>query len=377
MKKTLSVILAAAIVLTLFVFVPATAEAKKSGEYVYTVTDGKAEITAYTGSESEIFIPSDFDGVPITSVGNNAFKSCHTLRSVVIPDSVTLIRDYAFYDSGLTSVIIGNSVVNIRPYAFLYCKDLSNITIPDSVEYIGYGAFHSTAWYTNQPNGIVYAGKVAYSIKGNCSPEIILKDGTKGIAENAFSNCGTLKSITIPDSVLRINNEAFSNCKALERIIIGHSLISIGFNAFKDCVSLQNITIPETVNYIGSTAFYNCVSLESAIILNYDTTIVFDAFSSCNELTIYGYKGSTAEELARSRNISFVPLDGEATTEPTTQAITEPTMQVPTVAPTTPTAKPILGDIDGDGKVTITDATLLQKYAAEIDTPYPIGEPIE
>ena len=380
MKKTLSVILIAAIMLTLVVFLPTTAEAKKSGDFVYTVTDGKAEITSYLGSESELVIPSDFDGVPVTSIGWDSFKENNYLKSVTIPDTVKTIDGYAFSGcSSLESVNIPNSVTTIGYFSFFSCSSLSSLTIPDSVSVIGSQAFDGTEWYRNQLEGVVYAGKNAYKVKGSCPEQVEIKQGTKGIADNAFSNINTLTSITIPDTVTYIGYGAFSNCKALEDVFIGNSVRSIQDRTFSNCVSLEIITIPSSVTSIGWLAFDDCISLRSVTILNSETEFDYSwvSVNDSKNLTMYGYRNSTAETDANGNNIPFVPLDGEPTTEPTTQVITEPTMQVPTVAPTTPTAKPILGDIDGDGKVTITDATLLQKYAAEIDTPYPIGEPIE
>ena len=386
MKKTLSVILVAAIMLTLVVFLPTTAEAKKSGDFVYTVTDGKAEITSYLGSESELVIPSDFDGVPVTSIGSQSFKENQSLTSVIIPDTVLTIGGSAFEEcNSLKNLIIGNSVTTINGYAFCCCYNLTNITFPNSLRNIGYVAFLNTSWLDSQPEGIVYAGNVVYTVNGVCPAEIELKEGTTGIAESAFWQCNNLNKIVIPDSVTDIGVCSFGECKALESVTLGNSVRSIAREAFYNCVSLENITIPKSVEIIDSYAFGNCVSLEKATILT-QKTIVYDAFGDCKSLTIYGYRNSTAESYANRNNIPFVPLDGEATTEPTTQAITEPTTQAitepttqgPTVAPSTePTSKTILGDIDGDGKVTITDATLIQKYLAEYELPYPIGEPIE
>lgn len=88
----------------------------------------------------------------------------------------------------MTSVTIGNGVTSISSYAFSGCEGLTNITIPDSVTSIGSGALYNTAWYNKQPDGLVYAGKVAYTYKGEMpeNTEIVLKDGTLSIAEIVF-----------------------------------------------------------------------------------------------------------------------------------------------------------------------------------------------
>ena len=140
----------------------------------------------------------------VTSIGIMAFSRCTGLRSVTIGNSVTSIGDEAFCRcSALTSVTIPNSVTSIGTLAFYGCTRLRRVTIPNSVTYIGREAFDDTEWFDNQPDGLVYAGLVAYKYKGRM-PEgthIIITDGTKGIAGGAFSDCSGLTSVTIPNSV--------------------------------------------------------------------------------------------------------------------------------------------------------------------------------
>ena len=112
--------------------------------------------TLITGCKNTI-IPNS-----ITKIGYQAFEHCSGLTSVTIPNSVTSIGGSAFYKcTGLTRVIIGNSVTYISNYAFEYCSGLTSVTIGNSVTYIGVGAFDDTAWYNNQPDGLVYAGLLA------------------------------------------------------------------------------------------------------------------------------------------------------------------------------------------------------------------------
>ena len=99
----------------------------------------------------------------VTSIENSTFDGCTGLTSIEIPNSVTSIGNYAFgYCSGLTSIEIPNSVTSIGDYAFSGCSGLTSVTIPNSVTSIGLCAFDGTAWYDNQPDGLVYAGNVAY-----------------------------------------------------------------------------------------------------------------------------------------------------------------------------------------------------------------------
>ena len=193
----------------------------------------------------------------------------------------TSIANYVFSDCrGLTSVTIPNSVTSIGNSAFFYCTGLTSVTIPDSVTSIGNGAFGGTAWYNNQPDGLVYAGKVAYKYKGTMpsGTNIVLKEETKGIADSAFENCSGLTNITIPNSVTSIENNAFNSCSGLESVTIGNSVTSIGNSAFGGCSGLTSITIPNSVIKIGNSAFENCTGLTSVTIPNSVTSIGNFAF---------------------------------------------------------------------------------------------------
>lgn len=160
-------------------------------------------------------------GESVKSIGDYAFYNSN-LTSVTIGRGITSIGKYAFTScSSLKSITIPNSVTSIGSCAFLLCSNLKSITIPNSVIFIGSGAFEETAWYNNQNNGLIYVGKVAYEYKLNPVYfidylHLDLKEGTLGIARNAFHNeyIG-LRSISIPSSVLFIGGGAFSRCTYL------------------------------------------------------------------------------------------------------------------------------------------------------------------
>ena len=243
---------------------------------IYDFDSNKVSVT-YKGSASgyyneysgSVTIPSTFtcNGITftVTSIGEHAFAGC----------------------SGLTSVTISNGVDSICDYAFLDCSSLTSITIPNSVTIIGEYAFYGTAWYNNQPDGVVYAGLVAYNYKGTMpsGTSIILRDGTIGIADWAFQQFTGLASVTIPNSVITIGDEAFLACNGLTSIDIPNSVTKIGEYAFSYCSGLTNATIGNSVTEIGEDAFSSCSGLTSILIPQSVTSIGYGAFRSCSGLT--------------------------------------------------------------------------------------------
>ena len=226
------------------------------------------------------------DGV--TSISPDSFYECIALTSVTIGNSVTTIGNYAFWlCSALTSVTIPNSVTTIGKYAFDGCTSLTSVTIPNSVSTIGNSAFYGTAWYNNQPDGLVYAGKVAYKYKGTMpkGTAIEILEGTLGIADNAFWGCSGLTSVTIPNSVTSIGDYAFWGCWSLSSVTIPNSVTTIGENAFEGCRGLTSVTIPNSVTTISDATFAHCCGLTSVTISNSVTSIGDNAFWHCSGLT--------------------------------------------------------------------------------------------
>ena len=319
-KRLTAVILSALMAVSAFSVLPVSAatiesdtsvvsayETFKSGDYEYSLLNGgTVSITKYVGSDSDVTIPDEIDGKKVTSMDGYAFSNCTTIKSIIIPngvtgiglcafknctaltdiyipDSVSVIGWCAFRDcKNLKSIKIPYGVERIEAGAFLGCTSLSDITVPDTVTYIVKGVLEDTNWYKNQPDGIVYIGKIAYCYKGempeNTSLEI--KQGTKALGISAFSGCTNLHSITLPNSITKISEDSFSNCTNLENIIIPNSVTSIEVNAFKGCKNLTNVIIPSGVTNIDSYAFSDCTSIANINIPNSVTHIGEHAFNN-------------------------------------------------------------------------------------------------
>ena len=214
---------------------------------------------------------------------------CRSLTSLVIPDSVTNIGDYAFaFCRTLTDIVIPDSVTSIGNWAFWNCRSLTDIVIPDSVTSIGDNAFHFCSSLSN----------------------IAISDSVTSIGNNAFSDCRSLTDIVIPDSVTNIGDAAFCGCKSLRTIVIPDSVTSIGNNAFCDCSSLSNLVLPDSVTCIGGGAFSGCFLLEyisipkNVICLNVNPFVNWDGKLECLSPN-YIYEDDVLFNKDKSKIVSF------------------------------------------------------------------------
>lgn len=362
----------------------------------------------FAGREYEtIILPGS-----LLNIGNNAFKECCNLSNITIPKNVTNIGDDAFTDCNLNEVTIPANVKNIGEHAFGYTHPFNYDTLTyeyfkiDNFTIKGIKGTAAEQYATdNGFNFIDISG--TYDYPSSQYDYTILEDGTiqltkyngndsdievpfeisgqkvTSIGNNAFSECNTIYSIVIPDSITNIGNAAFSNCSTLESISISDSVESIGSSAFSQCKRLKNIIIPDRVTIINDYTFFGCEKLESITISNNVTSIGNSAFMNCYSLSelsipdgvtsiancafenclldsivipksvtniepyafyncdyviIYGYKGTTAEEYANEHELLFETLDKEIT-----------------------------GDVDGDGILSVDDATIIQKYLASLN----------
>lgn len=303
-------------------------------------------------SSNTLVAGSNVTAIPSTvkKIGDDAFYDSR-LSSVILPNGVTSIGEFAFYNcSNLTSVTIPDTVTEIDDYAFEWCEKLSEITLPDSVLKLGSGAFyncniismHIPADVTDIGNGLFkYCDKLVkvtvdennkfYDSRNGCNA-IIQKKGSvliagcsktvipntvKYIGESAFENCESLTKIVIPASVVKIEDRAFESCSKLENVVMTTGLQEIGLSTFRGCSGLTEIIIPESVVIVRSMAFYACKNLKKIIFLSGKTHMVdrdvFGTYFIPNakvDLTIYCEKNSNVYNYAVNNGFKYMEFLG-------------------------------------------------------------------
>lgn len=244
--------------------------------------------------------------------------------------TATKISDFAFYNcNSLTSVTIGNSVTSIGISAFYGCSNLINVAIGKNVKWIDDTSFNECNNIIKNENGIRYVDTWIVDVANKTLLTVNIKDGTRGISNNAFRNCGSLTNITIPESIKSINYSAFENCSNLKKVnylgtidqwaeiyfgngvanplyyaknlyindelvteVILTTATKISAYAFESCSNLTSITILDSVTSIGYGAFYGCRSLASVTIGNSVISIGWDSFRDCSNLKTINYTGT-------------------------------------------------------------------------------------
>ena len=300
----------------------------------------------------------------VTSIENRVFKGCTSLTEIIVDynNKSYISKDGVLLDKNLETIIccpggkagnftIPDSVTSIEDYAFYNCTSLTDVTIPDSVTSIGYEAFYNCTSLTDVmiPDSVINIGDSAFY---NCTSltDVTIPDSVTSIGNRAFSSCTSLTNVTIPDSVINIGNSAFYNCTSLTDIIIPDSVTSIGWYAFEYCSSLIDITIPKSITSIGSSAFNGCDSL---------TDIYYSGTESeWNEISI----GGSAIPSNVTIHYESEPVTTTTTTTTTTKTITTTTSTTTTISEDTIA----YGDVNTDNVVDLRDTIALNKYLANI-----------
>ena len=185
-------------------------------QFEFDYTEDGYVVTGYVGSDLEIIIPNYIDNKPVISIKESAFANL-MIESVIMSNTVKSIGYGVFYNcSNLSKVVFSETLEIIYAAAFNNCVNLKEIELPNSLMYI---------------------------------------------CEGCFMGCSGLVNVNIPNSVKNIAYFAFSNCTSLENVKLSSNLVLIDSNTFDGCTKLMNLVIPESVQEIRSGAFAGCTNL--------------------------------------------------------------------------------------------------------------------
>ena len=252
--------------------------------FTYTVKDGEVKVTGVDKSASgDVTVPSHVAGLPVTAIGKMSFLSIPGITGITLPDTMRTIEDGSMmylpslkrinvpagvenigknFLSGCTSLeeitvspenehfkavdgalltkdgkefvtypmgkgtteyTVPDGVESIRAAAFFDCATITDITLPDTVTFIGKDAFDGTGVHKDaiSKGTPLYIGSCLIETTASTITTFTVKDGTTVIGESAFAGCDKLKNITVPESVTHINSGAFDGCTGLGEVFFG------------------------------------------------------------------------------------------------------------------------------------------------------------
>ena len=293
----------------------------------YEITGDGVEITGYNGRPIALTIPDEIEGKKVVSIKERAFKGCKTLKQIVLPDGITTMGECAFQGTYLTSVRTPASwtkVVSSAPVVgdvalmspFAGCTTLKSVAVPQGVTMVPDYAFNGSAedecptasiTSVSLPDTLTEIGVYAFGETGISS--IVLPDSITAMGSFAFAgshlsfvrtpvswtetipykrlntyyaspfeDCEMLKSAVVPEGVKVLPHSAFDFAKNLVDISLPSTLEEIGNNAFC-ATSISSIKLPDGLKVIGMEAFAECDNLKSIVLPDSITTMGTNAFA--------------------------------------------------------------------------------------------------
>ncbi len=364
MKKAISVIVSIAIIMCIFASAMPSF-AVNYGKFSCEIVNDQIVITKYIGTGvTNVTVPKTLNGLPVVAIGEGAFKGNTEITSVTVKEGVYDIGASAFEDcTALATINLPDTIIHIGEkaiYNTAYYNNKSNWklkkTTSDTPSSGGVGIGGGTSGGSIDWEDIgapvlqyLYLGKnlIEIELEGIYS----INYGTLVIADGAFKGNTKAKDVGLPASIVTIGNNAFEGCESLESVRNLNLADYIGDNAFKDCTSLKKLNISETAvfnaNAIYNTGYYNnsenwengvlymgtrvvgtdinnaekiikdgttqiiggALNDKNAIIPASVVNIAENAFTSTENVILFGYSNTYAETYAKENSITFVALD--------------------------------------------------------------------
>jgi hypothetical protein len=249
--------------------------------YTCTTNNNAITITGHLGAGIAWTVPASINGYPVTTIGDYAFAD-GTLTNISIPNSVTYIGNHAFHGcSSLTRVVLPTNLTGIGQYAFFDSLPGANVSIPNSMTSIGEYAFsYCRMSSVSIPNSVTNIADFAFNY---CSlGSVTIPGSVKKIGYRSFKLCG-LTTAVLQEGVTIIGDEAFSYCEGLTTVSLPDSVTQIGLEAFSN-TGLSSVSIPKGVTEISASAFY-ATAITRLVIPTNVIAIGAGAFSECYALT--------------------------------------------------------------------------------------------
>ena len=265
----------------------------------------------------------------------------YSVHRIVFTEGMKGTSNFLFhYYKGLKEVQFPESFEFISGFTG---SALETFNIPENITYVGAGTFSGTPWWESQSPGLVYKDGVLLGWKDFCPDNVVVKNGTRLIAGQAFENCTNIESIVIPDTVKKgqgggiLNgctslktavlpaevSLSFSDCEAIEEVTYtGTGALTFAFN-YARANSLKKVVFKDGVTGIGDQTFMGCPALEYVEIPSTVTSIGQWTFERCESLTIYTPKNSYAYNYAKENGIKVIAIEDKQAADRVAQILSE------------------------------------------------------
>ena len=226
-------------------------------------TNGLSTNGPFTGSNIQTAIIEE----GTTTIPAHLFDNSNELKSIDIPESVTVIGGRAFAGTKLKVLDLPDNITHLGERMLDGNTEITEIEIPKTLKDVGTNVLSTNGPFT-----------------GSNIQTAIIEEGMTTIPAHLFHSSHTLEKVDIPKSITKIDAYVFSRCTNLSEIVIPESVTEIGVRVFMESTKLKNVILPETINDIGDAAFEGCTSLEEIILPESITIIRNSVFKNCTEL---------------------------------------------------------------------------------------------
>lgn len=228
--------------------------------YVATLSEGETEAPI----QGAFRLPERVGAKTINFIERKAFLNCDRMMQITMPLSIK----------------------RIGAEAFKGCVNLEKIHLSENIIQIEQKAFQDTAFYQkkeNWENGVLYLGNWLIRAESELSGNCVVREGTVGIADEAFRDCAQLEGVQMPDSVRYIGHALFSGCSRLKSVKFPARVQQFGSRVLSNCESLESVELPAGIDSLKGI-FYNNAKLTSIKIPDGIKEIGQDTFKNCTKL---------------------------------------------------------------------------------------------